>query len=212
MINIYVKKASFEYIKNFRNSSKCNKVLTSNDDMFHVIKDFYTKYYPNGDIFSSTKLIKILKNEKILGYKFEFTLEDNTKFSPSLNKCVKNINHNTLVKKAFRNCIIKQINDYKKQEFFNKPYIMCQLTNKLVDWEQSSVDHIAPLTFRQLIVNFLDLMNLKFENIELISEQIGGHSLKDQELTKIWVQYHLENAKLRVISNEEHKKINLNMQ
>ena len=79
--------------------------------------------------------------------------------------------------------------------------IQCELTRQLMGWEEVHVDHY-PKPFSVLIQEFLTEKGLTVETIKL--KPSNDHSVKtylaDRRLELEWQQWHLHNAKLRIIS------------
>lgn len=128
---------------------------------------------------------------------------DGTDTDVSWTECLRPTPHHKKVRRAMRFLVESQTRAFK-QEFFDigeSPY--CQITGELINFTDSHVDHVPPLTFDQLVENFFTELQLDINSIGLRGDQDDNKYvdlLDDDKLADRWQEYHLENANLRVIS------------
>lgn len=104
------------------------------------------------------------------------------------------------VKKALRFEIKEYIYKFKKDYFGNCRTKKCQATDKRIAIAKAEVDHKYPITFDQLIFNFMTENNYKFKDIKLTAIDGVHNKLKDRKLAKEWYDYHAANCKLHVVA------------
>jgi len=109
---------------------------------------------------------------------------------------------------ACRNAIKDTLHKFKEQLFENKP-VKCAVTKKTLEWENSHIDHKAPMTFSVIVKTFINSNAINIADIELEYEHsLWGFSDKDFE--RKFIDYHNKLALLRIISSEENLKISSN--
>jgi hypothetical protein len=109
---------------------------------------------------------------------------------------------NEKIKQAFRKEIKTQISNFRrKNNHILKKGYFCPLTNKkIINWLQAHVDHIVP--FWSILSDFIILRGIDFESVALNRK---GY-LSDVNLSDEWQSYHLEHAKLQILSVEANLK------
>lgn len=111
----------------------------------------------------------------------------------------------TDIKQAFRTEIRQFIYAFKQAQFKSKRYLKCPKLNVNTSIKSGHVDHIYPLTFDQLLYNFLEELNLSLLDIKIMDVDGIENMLLDRELADKWIKYHNTKAELRIL----HKTANL---
>jgi hypothetical protein len=112
------------------------------------------------------------------------------------------------LRSVLRHLIEPQIIDYRHGAFLDGPR-QCPFTGEVVFPETAHIDHAAPDTFESLVLSWLKLMRLDDEEIELIHRTgMGQYTvMADSWLAENWIEYHRENANLRVVSKTANLSI-----
>jgi hypothetical protein len=108
---------------------------------------------------------------------------------------------------AFRYAVAYQIQDFRSEQLLAPQY--CPYTGEVLDKLNSHVDHEAPLTFAKLVNDFMDGAELESVEITKPSDNQMITELVNPYFKRDWREYHLNNAKLRLISitaNLSHAK------
>lgn len=106
---------------------------------------------------------------------------------------------------ACRNAIKKTLHKFKEQLFKNKP-VKCAITKKTLEWENSHIDHKAPMTLSVIVKTFINSNAINITDIELeYKDSLWRFS--DKDLENKFIDYHDQLALLRIISSEENLKI-----
>ena len=95
-----------------------------------------------------------------------------------------------------------------KQAYFDKHSkkgkVKCQETKELLSWEQLNVDHRQPNTFSVILDRFIELNNIKVEQLEFVEIDGEGNELADLELKQKFIEYHREKANLRIVNKDNN--------
>jgi hypothetical protein len=109
------------------------------------------------------------------------------------------------IKDAFRDEVNEFTYSFKLAQFNGKKYIECPILGVKTSLKTAHTDHIYPLTFDQLLFNFLQEINVSLPDVKIMDvDRIGIKMLVDRDLAKRWVDYHNTKAELRVL----HKAAN----
>jgi hypothetical protein len=118
---------------------------------------------------------------------------------------------------SFRETIEDQILIFRREQFKNKPSLVCELCKIMIyNNLDTHVDHIYK--FKDMVNDFCEVNNLNIEEIEeeqlkfnfiregthIIKEKYDGTNVnirmfKNKELLNNWINFHKEKAELRVI-------------
>jgi uncharacterized protein DUF3223 len=133
--------------------------------------------------------------------------EDWTDFS--FMKCMNGRNPWLEFIHALRKAVDPQIWDAKQKAFIGNKEINCPLSGKPMTRDQAHADHIHPDTFDALVKRFCEMEKLDHGNLPLGPSVDGqmGRKLTDSALEARWKEFHSKNAKIRVISETEHRKL-----
>jgi len=102
---------------------------------------------------------------------------------------------------ALRAAVDYQIVSFLDSEFREREYIKCPLTGEEVTRQNCHVDHTPPYSFQNLVDAWLSLKGNAFDDLELIKSDDGiGCVLKNYDDINSWRNYHLKNARLRIVS------------
>lgn len=135
---------------------------------------------------------------------FVFTRVDGTSTDFSYRECVSPSSQVKKVKSAFRQAIQDQTVQFKR-DFFdtNGPSAICPETGETLSFVGSHVDHVAPLTFERLMLDFVSAEGIDIEKIALADELQDNKyvdTLQNEWLEDRWSAYHHSHAILEVVS------------
>jgi hypothetical protein len=103
--------------------------------------------------------------------------------------------------KALRLAVTDDVMRFKTECFGDSEVVRCAMTGEIVRKDNCHVDHESP-TFSEIMQDWLSANHLLEEEIPLVGDEDGAMfaKLADAELADDFRQYHLANAKLRVVS------------
>lgn len=101
-------------------------------------------------------------------------------------------------KSAARQTIKPQINSFRDGELPKN--LICPITGEAVTATNGHVDHIAPLTFDQLLCTFTAKRRIDPSTVEVGSQGGTVPFFLDASLAEAWSKYHQRHAQLRLIS------------
>lgn len=128
----------------------------------------------------------------------------------SYYKALTSTSKQTRIKQALRSIIKDQVIDFKDNYFLQyqdkRGYVICPETNLKISKKSSHVDHY-PVQFDELVKSWFEENNLDSQAIELNNPGDNGTAwiFKDVILEMSFYNYHLDNAKYRVVLD----KVNL---
>lgn len=218
--NFKTKKSAIEFYKTILNKYDANMSLDDSDysavlDLFNYnpsennqieeieslpeeqsdvlyIDDIIVDLHP---VYKKTKCFYIISDEE--KWLFSYLLAINGNLSDEKKFTI-----------ACRNAIKNTLHKFKEQLFENKP-VKCAITKKTVGWENSHIDHKAPMTFSVIVKTFINSNAINIANIELEYED-SLWSFSDKDFERKFIDYHNKVALLRIISSEENLKISSN--
>ena len=139
--------------------------------------------------------------------------EGGTEVDISWHEAIKQTPHKDRVRSAMRAYIEDQIMEFKSQELGGGEYFRCAISGKHEHIAKGAVDHVAPMTFKELCRRFfaLEEKNLPFAELSVKLAPHGINDLRDffedVELAERWCGFHRANAELRLITKLEHKQL-----
>lgn len=98
---------------------------------------------------------------------------------------------------AFRYATMWHTMEYKKARFAGKSTTKCEISGEDVRWDFCHVDHAYPLTFAQLVFDFLKSEGLRREDVQTYAVEDEAR-LADDALVARWRAYHEKHAVLRL--------------
>lgn len=138
---------------------------------------------------------------------FNFMIKrvDGTDVDFSFNKCIQKApvakrNWNII----FREIVKSQIDDFRNKAFEvvgSKDKFLCSQTGLKFKKIYSHVDHVFPLTFESIYLEFIEQNNLKLDDI-LLTEDLGtSETVKiiDEDIRNSFFSFHKERAVLRIV-------------
>jgi hypothetical protein len=145
---------------------------------------------------------------------FMIVRRDDSETDFSWRECLRPTPHCKKVQRACRVLVEPYTMEFK-QAFFEEQggQAICPLTGQTIRFIGSHVDHIAPKTFERLFDAFLLQYSLDVNQIALKNELEDNKyvdELEDYNLAELWIDFHNQNAELRVISalgNLSHAKV-----
>ena len=113
------------------------------------------------------------------------------------------------VSKAMRMAVSDQVTSFRKAQFKEAEdrgdILRCPLSGTPLTTSTCHVDHVAPYTFKALQGGWMAEQGLSSEDIELVdSDKLGSQVMASPELLHSWQRYHMENARLRLLSPQEN--------
>lgn len=205
------------YISYILNNAKINSLLEGEykEDIIILIN-----YHPEASnkIGAGIKEIRVERHTDKVTNKyphFHIYRVDGTNEDFSYKKCIRNIGTPTRrnripgnlidIKNAARYEVRDFVYEFKLKAFGIKRYLKCPILNINTSRKTCHVDHISPLTFDQLLFNFINKYNIDMNEIKVKNKDGIIRELEDRDLAEMWINYHNTNAQLRVL----HKAANL---
>jgi hypothetical protein len=140
---------------------------------------------------------------------FHVVRKDNTVEDFSIRKCIDG-DHSNFHKFciAARRAVEGDLRKFKR-DFFEKNgdsegKVKCQLTGTKISFEQAHIDHREPFTFSAIVHFFIQAKDIDLDSVKYITTNIYGNEFEDQEIIKQFIQWHQENAKLRIINSKSN--------
>lgn len=181
-------------------------------DDFEFMLDLLTNH-PRADIKIGPGVARIFVKQNPVYKTRGFYAErvDGTQTDFSYLECISPASKRKKVFMALR-VLIEPFTMEFKQRFFDAVggAATCDFTGEEIHFIGSHVDHVPPNTFDVLANGFIDHYNINLAQVELKDELADNriqNELADEWLATLWVQWHNERAKLRVIS----KRANLSL-
>lgn len=105
-------------------------------------------------------------------------------------------------KKACRNEVHEQIQEFKCAAFHGEACLLCPVVGEILTIGTCHVDHEAPATFEALVQAFVAAVQIDPLKVEILGYEDGEVEKRfaDRDLAARWNSYHQENAKLRIVS------------
>ncbi len=195
------KKDAIQHFKGILNSYNFGDVLSDED--FILLVDLIN-YRDDAEqkIGCGIKEITIDKG-KYNSKCFKLIRED---LSEEIFSYLRSINgeHSQLSKfnKACRDLVAEQLRLVKLQYFKDNSingFVKCQETGETCRWEDLNVDHRQPNTFSIIVDRFIEINNIKVENVEYVEVMDAVYEFKDSDLNERFKTYHKEKANLRIV-------------
>lgn len=117
------------------------------------------------------------------------------------------INQRTALSKfslACRNSVYKDINSIKKEFFSKNTTRTSQISNRIITYEDSEVDHVNP-TFNHIRDSFIRLWNIDINKVEYM-KNIKSTWFKDKDLENRFRKYHNNSAYFLIVHKDENRK------
>ncbi len=192
-----------DYFKELLHKYPVESILTGDD---HILLNELIKRHPCAlqKIGCGVKAFKI--GSLVTARAFFVVRLDDSIEDFSYQKCITQPSKLSLFKKAARNTIARQVLDYKNMHYV--PNMKCPLSGMVISsTKDAHIDH-HPISFDQIITDFVQMNNLDIEKIPLSSRdqlQNVGDVIGDEQIADEFYKYHKQVAKFRLI----HACINL---
>jgi hypothetical protein len=114
-------------------------------------------------------------------------------------------------KNAARNEVISDIRLVRDRALKNK--LLCPISGVVLTRENGEVDHVAPLTFNQLLFDYCKNNGIKPAAVSLQYQLQYGRVFplfRDERIAAPWRSYHKQHAALRLLSRDAHRGVNSN--
>lgn len=128
----------------------------------------------------------------------------------SFRKCMHQPSALVRFQNTCRAAIAEQIQRFKRNYFASDAdedgLVQCPVTQVWVDFDNSHVDHEPPDTFAKLVKRFIAENAIDVDKVQYIDDSIGCKFAND-EIQEKWRRFHVENCKLRIVSEEANLSI-----
>jgi hypothetical protein len=196
-------KLRYQLLSNYLKQNICSEL---NDDDTLIFKDIVDVFYnvDDGEVKydkEQIKSVRISLNKFKSGKNFEILVGD-VWYPTSIKRLAgSKITNTNILKRAMRECIVKQILEFKKQNPLN-PEALCEITNKPLGFNVE-IDHIIP--FHILADEWLE--NNKKATCKYDLSKFNY--VLDKPYYDDWYNFHLCKAKLRYLSPEGNRVAHL---
>jgi len=142
-------------------------------------------------------------------YNFMIQRTDGSSTDFSFNKCFhpeRKYSKNKNWPLIFRNVIKDQIDSFRKSAFEmvgHKDKFICSHTNLKFKKIYSHVDHVYPLTFDSIMLEFIKLNKLDLDKIKLSKDNRTSEvqEILDENIIKTFYDFHKNRSVLRIVCN-----------
>jgi hypothetical protein len=126
---------------------------------------------------------------------------DGTKTDFSFLNCIDGKNPKREKSASLRDAIRPQIDAFKTDSF-KSGEVFCPIYGTKLSYKECHVDHISPNTFEKLVDEWLKDECMSIEDVEITqsSDNQIVPKMSNEYQRNSWIQFHLENAKLRILS------------
>jgi len=117
-------------------------------------------------------------------------------------------------RRAIKDQVVKYVSNYRKQTQDKDGNIICEATGVKLKMYEEEVDHVSPLTFDEIVNNFVGLKRIDLSKVGytgLGDNEVEKH-FADENLRNEFAEYHKSVARLQVVSrthNRTQKKKNI---
>jgi len=154
-------------------------------------------------IIENVRIGKVQFNTKCFELLYRNGETDLISYRLRINKPKENPFNNFRV--AARNVVQNDLRSVK-QEYFDKysqkGLVPCQESKVQSSWTDLVVDHRQPNTFSIIVDRFIEVHNIKLEEINYKTNENNFYLFEDEQLTEKFRQYHNEKANLRIVRKE----------
>lgn len=197
------KKEATEKVQGILYSYKSNEFINYEDRLF---MENLVHNHPNSEekIGSGIEGIKVKQNPRYIKTRnFIIVRTDGTETDFSFLKCITAPKQKANFFQAARKATEPFMRNFRQEYFKEKGgKSVCEILGTEIYPFNSHVDHVPPLTFENIIKEFIEKENLDIETVEFkpSADNEYGKEFKSEELSNKWVEFHNERARLRVIS------------
>lgn len=202
-MNFKTDKSVQEYAKNILYFGTVNSILS--DDEFNFMYSYFEAIHHEWKLKLGSGIKSIHRVlDKVSGKYRSFEIERVDGSVTDISYIVQNIKSPNLkndFKKALRYIVMPQILDFKTG-FFQFPITkFCDVTGDIITFSNCHIDHYNP-TFDELVNNFIHENNLTnfAEILEPSKDNQTIAKLSDENISKLFFDYHLKNANLQAVS------------
>lgn len=135
---------------------------------------------------------------------FNIKFTDKRTESFSYLNCISPKNHLSKFTSACRNAVSKDIIQLKNDFFNNQQYKISQISDKIITYENSEVDHVNP-TFNHIRDSFINLWNVDIEKVEYM-KNIKSNWFADKALENRFIKYHKATSYFLIVHKDENRK------
>lgn len=195
------KKDAIQHYKEILNSYEFGDVL-SDKDFLQLVDLINYRDDAEQKIGCGIKEITIDKG-KYNSKSFKLIREDLSEEIFSYLRCINGeYSHLSKFNKACRDLVAEQLRLVRLQYFKDnsvKGFVKCQETGEACRWEDLNVDHRQPNTFSVIVDRFIEINNIKVEEVEYVEVMEAVYKFKDTDLNEKFKSYHKERANLRIV-------------
>ncbi|MDY6957590.1 MAG: hypothetical protein SVK08_00400 [Halobacteriota archaeon] len=102
----------------------------------------------------------------------------------------------TRFKEACWDAVLDDIYEFKSSFFKHVPFPVCEVTGELLAWDNSHVDHVSPVTFDNIVYEFIKEKKINIDQIDI------DHRSFSEEFR----EWHNKVCKLRIISGHANPR------
>lgn len=208
--NFSSKKEAFQLYSEILNRVTLDEPL-EDADFDYVMALLLNHPYAENKIGVGVKILKAAAGLHAGNRCFHIVRTDGSVDDFSIGKCI-NGEHSDFYKLciACRRSVENDVRGYKRKFFEENAdsngYVKCSSTGVLITPEQAHADHREPFTFSALVYFFSKAKNLDISQINYETSGKYGNEFKDIALSESFMDWHKENAKLRIIDSASNLK------
>lgn len=197
----YSKTKALELVKSILNKGEVGRFLEREE--LQILMDVL-EYHPKKDqkIGCGVQGIQILQEEFFRYHRrFDILRSDGSREDFSYYKAIRDGNWEFVdMMKAFRYAVIDQTKKFKDDAYGSRKYVRCAITGLNMQKKDAHTDHKPPLTFDQLVFDFLKERSLCVKDVAIEhTANVACRNLADEALRRDWQTYHAEYAQLQVV-------------
>jgi len=148
---------------------------------------------------------------------FEVIRRDGSKVDFSFYKCCRtrsgkrqhSDSNYQMFYKGLRQIVQPVIDEFKRNAFGSEKEIVCPESGKVITVETAYISHDAPVTFGNLVKEFIVLNHINIDKIEFncIDNDSGLVQFLDKKISEMFLSFYKERAKLRVLYWKESLRL-----
>ena len=178
--------------------------VLSNDDynyIFELGKDHPTK----GHFFNETVKNIFISKDGFGGQNFNIRFKDMTEIHFSYSECLNPSTKLSLFSSACRTSVIKDILKVKNDFFKGDEYKISQISDKIITWDTSEVDHVNP-TFNHIRDSFISLWSVNINEVKYSKCDKKSTWFEDFKLSDRFNKYHKSVAYFLIVHKDENSE------
>lgn len=191
------KKATLAHTRKILNSLETNAILKNEEHRSFLIKLFTRHPYAKDKIRDGIKGITVRRGHpRYPGRCFWIQRLDDSWIDISFHECVRASSPFQNFCRAMRYVIQEQIDNFRREAFLNKTYIVCPENNTKVYKHNCHVDHYKP-QFVEIVRKFIEEFGV---NVKIQKYDDFSNTLKDDKIKNQFYDFHKKICSLRITS------------